>query len=164
MLPPLPVRVAGLDRGGGRRRHSRAGTPAAVHNRRRDSGVHLLDTRSGPRPPLVASVVDVSSSQTPRDDPGRTHPVLAFAAGLATALDTVADAAAWSMTEVEQRTALVRLTRCAHRLAELRLRVLAAADRTDVGKADGSASTAAWLAGATRQPHALVRADLQPWG
>jgi hypothetical protein len=68
---------------------------------------------------------------------------------LAAALDRVEAVAAWSMTADEQRDALVDLTRLQARLAELRLRVLAAAERSDVGDPSGASSTAAWLSQVT---------------
>jgi hypothetical protein len=90
----------------------------------------------------------------------RTHPIAVFSARLGSALDAVADAPAWSMTAEEERAVLVELSRSAARLSELRLRVLAAADKDDVGKVDGSPSTGAWLAGATRRGRAAARADV----
>jgi hypothetical protein len=82
------------------------------------------------------------------------HPIAGFAARLHTVLDTLADAPAWSMTPGEQRYALTELTRAEARLAELRFRVLAAADRSDVAADTAATSTGAWLAHATRQTRA----------
>ncbi|MGH3508817.1 MAG: DUF222 domain-containing protein [Nocardioidaceae bacterium] len=81
------------------------------------------------------------------------HRVVRFArAGLAAVAGESA-APVWSMSEDEQREALVALARLETQVAELRLRVLVAADRNQVGAASGATSTAAWLAqasGATR--------------
>src|SRR4051794_41434601 len=89
------------------------------------------------------------------DDPGGPggsgHPIVVFSARLAAALDRLSDAPAWSMTPEEERTVLVELAVSAARLSELGLRVLAAADRDDVGKFDASATTGAWYAAATRR-------------
>ncbi len=89
------------------------------------------------------------------------HPIVHFAVRLKAALDVVADAATWSMTPDEERDVLIRLDRSAARVCEVRLRVLAACDRDDVGKADGSASTAAWLAGATRRGRSRAHAEVR---
>jgi len=66
------------------------------------------------------------------------------------------------MTPSEQREALLVLNRIGSRLAELDLRVLAAADRNEVGSDSGATSTAAWLAHQTRQtrPHCAAAARL----
>ena len=84
----------------------------------------------------------------------RVHPLTRFAVRLDELLDEVADADAWSLSATEERDVLRRLTASAARVSEVYLRVLAAADRDDVGKVDGSPSTAAWLAAATRRSHA----------
>ncbi len=90
----------------------------------------------------------------------QVHPIVGFCHRLEAALDDVGDAAAWSLTPEEERAVLTRLAACSARVGELRLRVLAAADRDDVGKVDGSPSTGAWLAAATRAPRARARADV----
>ncbi len=84
----------------------------------------------------------------------RSHPIAVFSARLGAALDAVASTPAWSMTADEERAVLVELSRSSARLSELLLRVLAAADRDDVGKVDGSPSTGAWLAAATGRTRA----------
>src|SRR3954449_6121243 len=81
---------------------------------------------------------------------GCAHPIVAFSARLAVALDRLADAPAWSMTPEEERTVLVELAASAARLSELGLRVLAAADRDDVGTVNAAPTTGAWYAAATR--------------
>jgi hypothetical protein len=95
------------------------------------------------------------------DQDARLHPLTRFAARLDELLDEVADAGAWSMTAVEEREVLRRLSASAARVSEVYLRVLAAADQDDVGKVDGSPSTAAWLAAATRRSHSEARADVR---
>jgi hypothetical protein len=92
--------------------------------------------------------------------PGSAHPVVAFTDALAGALDRLGPGAAWSMTPEEQRRALVALERQQARLAELRLRVLAAADRNQVGADSGATSTPAWLAHATRATRQACFRDL----
>jgi Domain of unknown function (DUF222) len=88
------------------------------------------------------------------------HPVTAFAASLAAALDGLAGVSGWSMTPDEQRQALVDLRRQRARLEELELRVLVAADRNDVGAESGATSTAAWLADATGSTRAQCFRDV----
>jgi Domain of unknown function (DUF222) len=89
------------------------------------------------------------------------HPVLRFADSLSRGLDAVSGVAAWSMTPEEQRQALVGLRRQRARLAELELRVLAAADRNQVGAESGATSTAAWLAEATGCTRAACFAEVR---
>jgi hypothetical protein len=88
------------------------------------------------------------------------HPISGFAARLHTALDGLSEAAAWSMTPAEQRDALVELARGQARMEELRLRVLAAADRGDIAADSAATSTGAWLAHATRQPRGQAHLDV----
>ncbi len=65
------------------------------------------------------------------------------------------------MTADEQRSTLVALARAQSRLAELRLRVLAAADRNDVAAASAATSTGAWVAHHTRQTRSSAHADVR---
>jgi hypothetical protein len=88
------------------------------------------------------------------------HPIVGFAARVHAVLDTLVEVPAWSMTRGEQRYALTQLTRAEGRLAELRLRVLAAADRSDLAADTAATSTGAWLAQATRQTRAAAHADV----
>ncbi len=86
-----------------------------------------------------------------KTDPHPPRPaVLRFADSLHGALERLAETPAWAMSPVEQREALVSLTRAASRLAELRLRVLVAADVNEVGADSGATSTTAWLAHETK--------------
>ncbi len=86
-----------------------------------------------------------------KTDPHPPRPaVLRFADSLHGALERLAETPAWAMSPAEQREALVSLTRAASRLAELRMRVLVAADVNEVGADSGATSTAAWLAHETK--------------
>jgi hypothetical protein len=89
------------------------------------------------------------------------HGIVAAAGELHDSLDAVMEAPAWSMTEQEQAATLVALTRAEARLAELRLRVLAAADVNGLGGASAASSTAAWLAVETGQTRPAAGADLR---
>jgi hypothetical protein len=87
--------------------------------------------------------------------------IVRLAGALSRALTAGADAPAWSMTAEEQRSALVELAGVEAQLCELRMRVLAAADANDVGKVNGSSSTAAWVAHATRQERVQAHRDVK---
>jgi len=89
------------------------------------------------------------------------HQLLEFARAVDDALDRVAEAPAWSMTPDEQRETALLLNRLGSRLAELDMRVLAGADRNEVGSDSGATSTAAWLAHATRQTRARCSGRLK---
>src|SRR5919112_5300534 len=91
---------------------------------------------------------------------GQPHPIAGFAARAHAVLDTLVDAPARSMTGEEQRFSLTELARLQARVAELHLRVLAAADRADLAARSAASSTAAWLAHATRQTRAGAHADV----
>src|ERR671921_533016 len=88
------------------------------------------------------------------------HPIAGFAARAHAVLDTLVEAPAWSMTQDEQRFSLTELVRLQARVAELHLRVLAAADRSDLAAESAASSTAAWLAHQTRQTRASAHADV----
>jgi hypothetical protein len=77
------------------------------------------------------------------------HAVLRFAEAAHTAVGRLAGTPAWTMSDSEQREALVALAALEERIGELRLRVLVSADRNQVGADTGATSTAAWLARAT---------------
>ena len=89
------------------------------------------------------------------------HPVLRFVRAAGAALDRLGATPAWSMTPEEQREALVLMARLQSRMEELELRVLASADRNDVGGASGATSTAAWLATATHRTRAECSAAVR---
>src|SRR5580765_5067292 len=85
-----------------------------------------------------------------------THPVLACADTIGTALDEVAAVEPVFMTTSEKQTALVELRRLASRVESLALRILAAAD--DIAVETGARSAAAWLADTTRDnPGTVLR-------
>ncbi len=65
------------------------------------------------------------------------------------------------MTPEEQRETALLLNRLKSRVAELDMRVLAGADRNEVGGDSGATSTAAWLAHATRQTRARCAGTLK---
>jgi Domain of unknown function (DUF222) len=89
------------------------------------------------------------------------HPILGFGRRLHEELDVLASTAAWAMTADEQRDALVELARGEARMAELRLRVLAAGDRNDIAAAAAASSTAAWVAQRVRQSRSAAQADVR---
>lgn len=60
----------------------------------------------------------------------------------------------------EHRALLVDLRRAQARLAGLRMRVLAAADSSDVAAESAATSTAGWVAERTRQDRSSAHADL----
>lgn len=95
------------------------------------------------------------------ESPPTAHPVVGFTARLRGRLGELVDVPVWSMSAAEQRTALVELAAAASQLEELRLRVLAAGDRTDVAAASAASSTAAWVALATRQPRTAAARDVR---
>src|SRR3954470_21529991 len=107
-----------------------------------------------------AGILERVQPAQPGGPGGCAHPIVAFSARLAAALDRLSDAPAWSMTPEEERTVLVELAASAARLSELGLRVLAAADRDDVGKINASATTGAWYAAATRTTRPAAHADV----
>ncbi|QWZ09469.1 HNH endonuclease [Nocardioides panacis] len=90
----------------------------------------------------------------------QAHPIARFSGRLHRVLDGLAEAPAWSMTPDEQRTVVVGLARAEARLAELRLRVLAAADRNDVAADSAATSTGAWLAQVTRRSRGAAHAEV----
>ncbi|MGN6578303.1 MAG: DUF222 domain-containing protein, partial [Nocardioides sp.] len=96
----------------------------------------------------------------PAGTPPPAHQVVRFLDSLSGALDRLADAPLWSMTPGEERHALVAMRRQRARLEELELRLLAQADRDQVGADSGATSTPAWLAHQTKTGRAARFADL----
>lgn len=111
-------------------------------------------------PGSVSTYVGVMTS-TEDSHSGKAHGITRCAGRVLAALDEVTGTPAWSMTTEEQKIALVDLSRAQAVLAELRLRVLAAGDRNDLGKDSGTSSTAAWLAHNTRLQRTSAHADLR---
>jgi hypothetical protein len=113
-------------------------------------GMSDQDTRTGTR---------TGRSRTPVAE--RSNPVHGFAgAGLA-AVDQVAGSPAWAMTPAEQAETLVELEELATRIGELKLRVLASAERNEVGAEEGAMSVAVWLAARTRQVRTRTHRELR---
>ena len=94
-------------------------------------------------------------------DPDATHPIARFSHRANAVLDGLVDAPTWTLTAAEAGATLVDLTRLQARVAELRLRVLAAADTLDLGAGTGCTSAAAWLATRTTVTRAQAHADLR---
>ncbi len=86
--------------------------------------------------------------------PGAPHRVVGFARAVEAAFDRLGEPPIWAMTPEEQREALRVLHRTSARLAELELRVLAGAERNELGADTGATSTASWLAHETLQTRA----------
>lgn len=92
---------------------------------------------------------------------GSAHVLVRFAESVLGAFGRVAATPAWSMTADDQRQALVQLDRLTSAMAELRLRVLAAADKDEAGAASGASSTAAWLACTTLRDRSDAARDVR---
>ena len=92
--------------------------------------------------------------------PVRTHPVHAFTARLHERLDDLANASHLGMSVQDQGETVVELDRAIARLEGVKLRVLAAADRNDVGEAT-AATTPGWWAVATRCDGRRARKDVK---
>ena len=88
-----------------------------------------------------------------------SHPIVACAAQVRAALDAVAEVQPVFMGVRDKEAVLVELHRVEAQLAELKCRVLAAAD--DVAAEHGARDVAAWLAHATAAEPAAVRAELR---
>ncbi len=78
------------------------------------------------------------------------HPLLQVVGALDRVCEEAAEAGAWSLSEAELRSVLPEVTRVASRVAELQARLLAEADRRDLGEAGGYHDAAGWFANATR--------------
>lgn len=85
------------------------------------------------------------------------HPVLGCAAEMRAALDAVVDVQPTYMSTADKQAALIELTRIEGRVAELRMRVLAAS--AEVGEDSGARDAAAWLSHATQAEPATTRSD-----
>lgn len=88
----------------------------------------------------------MTSSPAPH---GPVHPIVGFTRALSGALDRVLVREPAFLSADELRETLMALARQRARLDALELKVLAAADREQVGAASGAASTGAWLAHVT---------------
>jgi hypothetical protein len=85
------------------------------------------------------------------------HPILACASEISTLLTEVADLQAIYLSGSDKRAALLALNTAARQLAELNLRVMAAAG--EVAEEDGARDIAAWLAPRVQADGPTVRAD-----
>ena len=79
-----------------------------------------------------------------------SHPVAAAVASVREDLLGVVGTPVWSMTPAETETALVDVARLESQVAQLKLRLLAHAERVEVGSSVGATSPANWFAHATR--------------
>ena len=72
------------------------------------------------------------------------HPVATVVASVRRELRSVADTPVWSMTAAETGDALIDVTRLEAQVAQMKLRLLAHADRVDVGSEVGATSAVTW--------------------
>lgn len=89
--------------------------------------------------------------------PLRPHPITACAEEVSEILTGAADLQPVYMTTDDKAAALLTLTRAERRLAELKLRIMAAAG--DVAEDAGARDVAAWLASETQAETAATRAE-----
>jgi hypothetical protein len=99
-------------------------------------------------------VAELVSQPHPHPHP---HPILACATDISSALSSVADLQAIYLSGADKRAALLAINTAARQLAELNLRVIAAAG--DVAEEDGARDIAAWLAPRIQADGPAVRAD-----
>ncbi|WP_435770297.1 DUF222 domain-containing protein [Nocardioides sp. SYSU DS0651] len=88
-----------------------------------------------------------------------SHPLVACATAIHTALDEVGEVEPASMTVADKERAVIELERAERRLAERKLRLLAACD--DVADHHSARDVATWFAHVTRSEPSTVRADVQ---
>src|SRR5687767_13626674 len=79
-----------------------------------------------------------------------SHPVTRTVASVREDLSAVVGTPVWSMSSPELEAALVNVARLESQVAQLKLRLLAHADRVDVGVSVGATSAANWFAHTTR--------------
>jgi hypothetical protein len=87
------------------------------------------------------------------------HPFVACAETVSSAVEDVRDVQPVFMSTEEKERAVLALERAERQLAEVKLRVLAAAD--DVAEAHGARDVAAWFAHVTRNDLPVVRAEVE---
>ncbi|RHW23447.1 hypothetical protein D0Z08_29470 [Nocardioides immobilis] len=85
------------------------------------------------------------------------HPIVACAETVSTVVAEVAELQPVYMSPDDKRAAVVALTRAERQLAELKLRVLAAAG--DVAEDAGARDVGAWLAHQTQADSSTARAE-----
>ncbi len=110
---------------------------------------------------MVSRLVGMTTTEDTTSRTGTPGGIVSCAATVTRTLAAVADAPGWGLSAAEQRTVLAELSRAQSMLAELRLRVLAAADVSGVGAESGASSTAAWLAHATRATRPRAHAEVR---
>ena len=88
-----------------------------------------------------------------------THPIIAAASDIRTALKSVADANPTFMSTDDKALALSELVRAEGQVAELRLRIMA--DAGDLADTTAAKDAAGWLAHTTRTRFSDARADLR---
>ena len=84
------------------------------------------------------------------------HPVVAAVVGLRSSLSDLSRTPVWGLSTADTEAALVEVTALATQVAQLQLRLLAHAERVDVGGAVGATSPANWLAHKTRTTRPTV--------
>jgi hypothetical protein len=85
-----------------------------------------------------------------------SHPVSTVVASVRAELGSVVVTPVWSMPPEELGSTLVEVTRLAAQVAQLQLRLLAQAERMEVGASVGATSAANWLAHQTRTTRPAV--------
>ena len=85
------------------------------------------------------------------NDIGRAHPISRAVSRFSDELKTLRDQPVWSMDQAETRDTMVEITFAEAQLAELKARVTAHGQASEVEADSGATSTANWLAHATRQ-------------
>ena len=85
-----------------------------------------------------------------------THPVAAAVAAVRAELGSVAGTPVWSMSASEAGESLVAVTQLAAQVAQLQMRLLAHAERVEVGADVGATSAANWLAHQTKTTRTAV--------
>ena len=78
------------------------------------------------------------------------HPVVDAVVDLRSVLSDLSRTPVWSLSTADTEAALVEATRLITQAEQLQLRLLAHAERVDVGGAQGATSPANWLAHQTR--------------
>jgi hypothetical protein len=99
----------------------------------------------------------LAAQETPMIEQPDRHPVVACAAELLAAIKTVRDVQPVFMTAADQQTAVLELDRAAAALAELQLRVMAAAGAA--AEEAGARDVGAWVASLTHADFGPARAD-----
>jgi hypothetical protein len=84
------------------------------------------------------------------------HPVVGAVLGMRSALSDLSQTPVWSLGTADTEAALVEAQALITQAEQLRLRLLAHADRVDVGGAVGATSPASWLAQQTRMTRAAA--------